>query len=273
MRPIFNVPGEGAFPFIMGIISGYPVGAKIVTNFRKNGICTKEEAERLITFTNNSGPLFIIGTVGISLFGNTTIGLVLFLTHLLSCLTVGFLFRFWRFKEKSAKVAYGRLKSKQAPKVSPTFGNLGSILQSSIMSSINTIVMIGGFVMLFSVIISILNNTKVFEIITVATAPLLDTLGVPASFVTGFFSGIVELTNGVSLIAKIPFKAISLNIIICAFLLGFGGISILLQVLSITSLSDISIKPYIIAKILQGTFAALYTYFILTNCTFLNFDI
>ena len=63
MRPLFNVPGEGAFPLIMGIISGYPVGAKIVTNFRKNGICTKEEGERLLTFTNNSGPLFIIGTV------------------------------------------------------------------------------------------------------------------------------------------------------------------------------------------------------------------
>lgn len=63
MKPLFNVPGEGAFPLIMGIISGYPVGAKIVTNFRKNGVCTKEEGERLLTFTNNSGPLFIIGTV------------------------------------------------------------------------------------------------------------------------------------------------------------------------------------------------------------------
>lgn len=73
MMPLFNVPGEGAFPLVMGIISGYPVGAKIVTNFRKENICTKEEAERLLTFTNNSGPLFIIGTVGISLFGNTTI--------------------------------------------------------------------------------------------------------------------------------------------------------------------------------------------------------
>ena len=127
--------------------------------------------------------------------------------------------------------------------------------------------------MLFSVIISILNNTKIFEIITVVTAPLLDTLGIPTSFITGFFAGIVELTNGVSLIAKIPYKAISLNMIICAFLLGFGGISILLQVLSITSSSDISIKPYVIAKLMQGTFAALYTYFILANCTFLNFDI
>lgn len=63
MKPIFNVPGIGAYAFIMGIISGYPVGAKIVTEFRKNGECSKAEAERLLSFTNNSGPLFIIGTV------------------------------------------------------------------------------------------------------------------------------------------------------------------------------------------------------------------
>ena len=63
MRPLFNVPGEGAFPLVIGIISGYPVGAKIVTSLRKENIFTKSEAERLITFTNNSGPLFIIGTV------------------------------------------------------------------------------------------------------------------------------------------------------------------------------------------------------------------
>ena len=57
----------------MGIISGYPVGAKIVTEFRKNGDCSRAEAERLLAFTNNSGPLFIIGTIGVSMFGNTLI--------------------------------------------------------------------------------------------------------------------------------------------------------------------------------------------------------
>ena len=55
MRPLFNVPGIGAYALFMGVVSGYPVGAKIVTNFRNNNLCTKEEAERLITFTNNSG--------------------------------------------------------------------------------------------------------------------------------------------------------------------------------------------------------------------------
>lgn len=76
MRPIFNVPGIGAYAFIMGIISGYPVGAKIVTEFRNNGMCSKAEAERLLAFTNNSGPLFIIGTVGISMFGDTLIRII-----------------------------------------------------------------------------------------------------------------------------------------------------------------------------------------------------
>lgn len=271
MRPIFNVPGEGAFPLVMGVISGYPVGAKIVTNFRKEKICTKEESERLLTFTNNSGPLFIIGTVGILLFGNTTIGLLLFITHLLSSITVGVIFRFW----KSSKNSYAKdLNSIQKEKKSPPkLSSLGSILQASIMSSIKTIVMIGGFVVLFSVIISILNNTGIIKVLSATITPILSLLHIPSSFASGIISGIFELTNGVSIVSHVHIKAISLNIIICAFLLGFGGVSVLLQVLSIVSTSDISIKPYIIGKLTQGCIAALYTYIIIQNFTVFNFDI
>ena len=43
MKPIFNIRGEGAFAFIMGIVSGYPVGAKIVCNLKEQGICSNEE--------------------------------------------------------------------------------------------------------------------------------------------------------------------------------------------------------------------------------------
>ena len=82
MKPLFNVRGEGAFAFIMGIISGYPIGAKIATNFREQHICTKEECERLLSFTNNSGPLFIIGTCGITLFGSSVIGFLLFFNNM-----------------------------------------------------------------------------------------------------------------------------------------------------------------------------------------------
>ena len=64
MRPLFNIPSESSYAFIMGIISGYPIGAKIINNFLDNKICTKSEAERMLSFTNNSGPLFVIGTIG-----------------------------------------------------------------------------------------------------------------------------------------------------------------------------------------------------------------
>ena len=63
MRLLFNVPGEGAFALILGTISGYPVGAKIISIFKEQKLCTDVECERLLSFTNNSGPLFIVGTV------------------------------------------------------------------------------------------------------------------------------------------------------------------------------------------------------------------
>ena len=63
---------------------------------------------------------------------------------------------------------------------------------------------------------------------------------------------------------------ISISIIVCAFLLGFGGVSVFLQVFSIVSKSNISIKPYIIGKLLQGTIAAFYTYLLIQNFSIFN---
>lgn len=83
----------------------------------------------------------------------------------------------------------------------------------------------------------------------------------------------LELTNGVMQVAAIPYKQISINIIIAAFLLGFGGLSILLQVYSIIAKSDISIKSYFIGKILQGTFAAFYTFLFITYLPIFNLNL
>lgn len=270
MRPIFNVPGIGAYALVMGIISGYPVGAKIVTNFRNNGLCTKAEAERLLAFTNNSGPLFILGTVGITMFGNTEIGILLFITHLISSLLVGFLFRFWKYNDKEKINAYKKSSSSSA---NITFSNLGEVLSDSILNAVHTIVIIGGFVVLFSVIISILNNCGFFNIITVLLTPLFKSLNLSYDFISPIISGIIELTNGLSAVCSVPEKSISINIILSAFLLGFGGFSVLLQVLSIVSKSDISIKAYFVGKLLQGTIACILTYVVIHIFPIFNLDI
>ena len=225
-------------------------------------------------FTNNSGPLFILGTVGISLFGDTTTGVILFITHLLSCLTVGFLFRFWKSSFLSQKFMNGKSHtSLQSSKQTVSLNNLGEVLSTSINNAISTVVMIGGFVVLFSVIISILTNSHMLDMLCNIINPFLDILNIPKDFSSGIISGIIELTNGVKNIASVHLKAISINIIIAAFLLGFGGFSVLLQVWGIISKTDISIFPYFIAKILQGTFAAFYTYVVFSNFKIFSLDL
>ncbi len=272
MKPLFNIRGEGAFAFVMGIISGYPIGAKIASNFRQNNICSKEECERLLSFTNNSGPLFIIGTVGSLMFKNTTIGILLFITHLLACITVGFIFRYWK-KDKDTFLSNTNSTSFHATRKSASFSNLGEILADSITSSISTILLIGGFVVIFSSIISILKASGLLNSLTILCSPVFQFLNIDTSFISGIFTGILEITNGISTISTISCKKLSLNIIFTAFLLGFGGISILLQVWSITSKTDLSIKPYVYGKLLQGLLASFYTYVFMNIFPFLNFDL
>ncbi len=255
MRPVFNVPGEGAFALIMGIISGYPVGAKIVINLKKQGICTVEECERLLSFTNNSGPLFIIGTVGVSLFSSSKTGFKLFFVHIISCLLVGFIFRWWKSSYNTHSFKWRHSEASNIDDLS--FNNLGAVLSDSIQSAIRLVVTIGGFVVLFSVIVSMLNSSKILNILSIFLNPFLSILKIPETYSESIITGIIEVTNGVKLAAlgQTPF-----SIIICSFLLGFGGISVLLQVLSITSQAKISIKPYILGKFLQACFSAIFMY-------------
>ena len=68
MRPIFNVAPAGAAAFVMGILSGFPSGAICTADLYRCGNLSKSEAERLLAFCNNSGPLFIIGAIGRALY-------------------------------------------------------------------------------------------------------------------------------------------------------------------------------------------------------------
>lgn len=204
------------------------------------------------------------------LIGDTRTGFLLFITHVLACITVGVLFRFWKYKSNSKE---SKNKYIYTPKKQLTFSNLGTILSESIINSFNTIIMIGGFIVLFSVILSILEQSKILEMVSNVLSPFFCTFNINHNFLKAAITGVIELTNGLEQVCSIANKSISFNIILCAFLLGFGGISVLLQVYSIVSSSDISIKPYIIGKSLQGIFASIYTYLIINNFNFFNLDL
>lgn len=221
MKPIFNISGEGAFCFIMGLISGYPVGAKIACDFRKNDICSKEECERLLSFTNNSGPLFVLGTVGILMYKNSTIGLLLLFTHVLASITVGIIFRFWKKSKNSNGYKNFSKSNKKVLNSTVSLSNLGEILSKSITSSISTILLIGGFIVIFASIISILKSSGILNMFTTILTPLFNNLNIDSSFIGPLLTGFLEITSGISSISNIAVKKISLNIIFTSFLLRF----------------------------------------------------
>ena len=55
MNSVFNVSSIGAYPFVLGLFSGYPVGARIVSSLRQENKISKSDGEKLLVFTNNAG--------------------------------------------------------------------------------------------------------------------------------------------------------------------------------------------------------------------------
>lgn len=202
------------------------------------------------------------------MYGSSIIGFVLLISHILACLTVGFLFRYWK-KGNSSNIYF----SKNSTNKNICFSELGSTIATCISNATSTLFMIGGFVVLFSVIISIFEESHILQFLTNFLTPFFSFLHIPTSFIKPMLIGLLEITNGISKISCIHIKAISINIILTSFILGLGGISVLFQIISITSQSDLSIKPYIIGKTLQGLISALYTLLIITFIPAFNYNL
>ena len=253
MQFIFRLPGISALAVFLGMVGGYPVGAKITADLRKENKISKNTANSLIKFTNNSGPLFISGAIGIGLYNNVKIGTLLLITHYISALVVGFLLK--NSKETSSKnnpIGFEII----------TFSNLGQTLNEAIKSAVTSVVSVGGFIILFSIISTILLETGIISLISNFIFP---TLNKNVSY--GIISGLLEVTNGVNLIST---TALPLNqkLVLTATLVGFGGFSIHAQTLGVIAKTDIKISCYLIGKTLQGIIAGILTYLALVYTNF-----
>lgn len=242
MRPLFNVSGAGAFAFVMGVISGYPVGARMVVQLRGEGLITQTEARRLLPFCNNSGPLFILGAVGITLLHSQPLGLMLYGVHIASALMVGVLFSFYRRGERGGQTVL--------PNHTAQACSLGEVFTESIRDSVTSVLTICGFIVFFAAILAcmqgMLKNALIY---------LLPFTGWDKAFADGVLKGIFEITNGISGVAASG-AGLRARLTAIAFLLGFGGISVHAQVLGIVARSDVGISTYLAGKTAQGLISA-----------------
>lgn len=263
MRPLFRVPGVGGFVWAMGMASGFPAGAKLTARLRQEEQLTKVEAERLVTFTNCSNPLFIFGAVSVGFFHNAKLGIILALAHYLGNFTVGVIMRFHGKHDKnskkdsskfSLKVAFSELHRTRIKDNRP----IGKLLGDSVMSSIQTLLMIGGFIILFSVLNQLLYELNITSFLGSMVVFILQILQLPESFNIPFISGLFEITLGSNLTSQVQESTLMQQAIITSFILAFSGFSVQAQVASILAQTDINFKPFFVARIFHGLFAGFY---------------
>lgn len=265
MRPLFNVPGCGSFAFLMGITSGYPVGAKITAGMRKENLLTKSEAERLLAFSNNSGPLFIVGAVAVGMFKIPQIGPLLLICHIAACITVGIIFGLLS-SDRTALSAihrqriFRRLKTELLISAKGRCINFGTAFGDAVKNSVMTLLMIGGFIIFFSVVITLLLKAEIIQAIANAFALVLSPLGIGKEIIASLLSGFFEITTGSNMAGSVQAASLSQKLAAASIIIGWAGLSVHSQVLSIVSRTDLSMRPYLLGKLLQGIFAGIYTW-------------
>ena len=245
MPSIFGISKECAFCWISGTISGSPLGAKVTADLYKNGIIKRSDAQKCLAISNNTSPLFIIGTVGATMLGYEKWGYFILFIIFISSISTGIILRFIPIKENNTLEKY--MEKETIQKLS-----IGEILKKSIYSSTETVVMIGGFIVLFSVI------TESFELLGV-TDTLCEIIPISKEYISGILSGILEITYGCNKISSTDLDLFT-KIISMTFILSFGGISVNLQAISLFSSTDLSPIIFILSKILNSIFSIIYTF-------------
>lgn len=275
---LFNVPGEGAFPLAMSLLSGYPVGSKITSRLRTENIISKKDGDKLICFTSTSGPLFMIGAVSIGMLKDPNLAILIILPHYLSILLLGLIFKYFNHNNKKTiksknKNLYEEIHDSYNSWIKTRI-SIGTLITDSIKDCMDTIILIGGMIIFYSVFIEILFNMKIIDSIINYIA-----IKIPINphLIKGGLIGIIEMTTGCKTIA-IANTSILNKILLINFIIGWGGISVHSQALSFINNTDINSKLYLFSKLLHGIFSSILGYLIYlikfknyTQPTFLNY--
>lgn len=272
MRPLFRLPGVGAFAVAMGITAGYPLGAKITGELARSKQLTQVEAERLVSFANTAGPLFLIGAVGVGMFGQAELGITLLIAHIAGAIFVGFCMRLHKGPESprvQARGAYFGRALQALDKARETDGrSLGALFSDAVRGTIQSLLFIGGCIMVFSVLVQVIGATGILGPLKTLLGGALSLVGLDRSLATALLYGFFETTLGAQT-ASHASAAIGAQATMVSFIIGWSGLSVHMQVASMLSGTKVRFKPYLYARLLHGLFTAITTALLLGPASFI----
>lgn len=279
MRPIFNIPGAGAFVVAMGLASGYPVGAALTAELRRRELVSRTEAERLMSFSNTADPLFMFGAVAVGMFGLAPVGVTISLSHYISTIMVGILLRFYGRQEDPVSAPPKKEQGEQGNIMTRALKALyrariedgrpfGQLMGDSIRQSVNTLLLVGGFIILFSVVIRVATIVGLTRMLGHFIARLLIPLGLQPTLAEACISGLFEVTIGCNLASSAANSAgpglapLIQRVAIASGIISWSGISVHCQVAAVVNDTDIRMTPFVLARFLHGILSAIVAVFL-----------
>lgn len=272
MRPIFNLPGAASFVMAVGYTSGFPISAAMTARLRKDNICTRHEAERLMCFTNNSSPLFMLIAVGVGMFKSPGLGVVIAVSHYLANLTLGLALRFYRREDvgtsgthsgrhlwqKALGEMNARLRSNPRP--------FGKILGDAVSSSMSKLMTIGGFIIVFSVIIKISGILGFTTVLSTVIGYLAKPFGLTEQVVQSLSCGFFEITLGTKAAAE-AVGPLQQRVAAACMILGWSGASVLAQVSAMISETDLKMGLFILCRLAHSLLAGALSLLLMSSAT------
>ena len=216
-KRVFGLKKSAAAPIFLSFISGYPVGASLAKKLYDGGKITRNDAEKMLTFTVNSSPAMIIFAVGAGMLGSKEYGYLLLTVHITASVINGILFSRILLKPaykkgKKRKNSDRENKNSISPfKKGAVHYNIADAFVNATADASVSMLKICGCVILFAGIVSILDSRSIFAMIFEVTVGCKAAVG-----------------NGINMVAAV---------------LGFGGISVIMQVMTV---SDGLIRPQIL---------------------------
>lgn len=232
---VIKVLKSGVFPFVMSVLSGYPMGAKIVGDLKRSGDISLNEAKRLMSFCSTSGPAFMVSAVGAGMLGSGLLGGIIAVSHYAGALINGLVYG--RLLGRDPSGGMTALKS-QAPDK-----GLQESFTDAILLSFRSLGIVLAYIVLFMFVTDLLHMCGVFSLVE---SPALRAL------VKGFF----EMTVGCGAVAECTSITASVKCVLCSAIMSWGGLSVLGQSMSMLSGTGISIKYLFVSKLTHGLFAA-----------------
>jgi sporulation integral membrane protein YlbJ len=261
-RVLFYAPGESAYVFIASAMSGYPVGARLSSELYASKHITEAEAQRIIRFTSVSGPVFMTGTVCTGLLRLPEAGVYLAAAHYLSAIAVGVIFGIFARRQRLRvndtprprfKEALAHFK-KDAAKCPP----VGEMLANSVEKALIVLLKVGGFIILFSVVLEMLSVTGVMDLLGWVYMPVTKIAGFSGESAKALLYGGVEMTSGCARAAALSLP-IQIKLPLIAGIITFGGMCIHMQTTAMMAGYGLRPKGFLLAKSIQAMLAFFFT--------------